>query len=328
MHECLFCAIINRTADARILFEDNWIIVFKNIAEYAPVHLLIAPKRHMEQFQLLQDGPLISHIMYKVSMLTKKLCPNGFRLVMNQGTDGHQSQLHGHVQLLGGRFLGMNYVSEPDSRSEARRFMEKARVLIHQVSEIYPEDRAVLLHKALVENLLGNYAAARDIFQEVICLYPADAAGYDGLAETSARLGDRITSINALEKLFTLIPPTRETLLLMFELHPKKAVDMWERHRLNIPVLLAAAGRAKGEHNLLLQALEKKDDDRSSFRAEDLAAKAFIARSIGMNGEAFARDALSCLGDVSPIRRLFLVDDLRFVEKTVFFKTIRKYYGR
>ena len=42
---CLFCRIVAGEIPARLLFEDDELIAFADIAPQAPVHLLIVPKR-------------------------------------------------------------------------------------------------------------------------------------------------------------------------------------------------------------------------------------------------------------------------------------------
>jgi len=44
MDDCVFCNIVNRTIEAQILFENERLIVIKDILPKAPVHLLIIPK--------------------------------------------------------------------------------------------------------------------------------------------------------------------------------------------------------------------------------------------------------------------------------------------
>mmetsp|Transcript_19106 Transcript_19106/g.26294 ORF Transcript_19106/g.26294 Transcript_19106/m.26294 type:complete len:118 (+) Transcript_19106:248-601(+) len=49
---------------------------------------------------------LLGHLMYVAQSVGKKECPDGFRLVVNDGKDGAQSVYHLHIHILGGRQMG------------------------------------------------------------------------------------------------------------------------------------------------------------------------------------------------------------------------------
>ena len=48
MSECLFCQIAQKVIPAFVVYEDDELLAFKDIAPQAPVHLLIIPKAHCE----------------------------------------------------------------------------------------------------------------------------------------------------------------------------------------------------------------------------------------------------------------------------------------
>jgi histidine triad (HIT) family protein len=102
---CVFCEIIAKREPARIEYEDDDVIVFRNVLTWVPVMLLAVPKQHMMQWELWG-----SDLMSKVGAIAveqgAKLCPRGFRLLSNFGTDAMQSQPHAHVHVVGGMFLG------------------------------------------------------------------------------------------------------------------------------------------------------------------------------------------------------------------------------
>ena len=100
---CVFCDIIDRVEPANVRYEDEEYIVFDNILGWAPVMLLVVRKRHEEQEQFWQDIAEAGRIAVEMG---KRYCPNGFRLVSNFGPDAMQSQEHGHLHVIGGRFLG------------------------------------------------------------------------------------------------------------------------------------------------------------------------------------------------------------------------------
>ena len=54
--ECLFCQIARRETLTHFLYEDDHLVVFKDIHPKAPVHLLIVPVRHIRSINDLLDA--------------------------------------------------------------------------------------------------------------------------------------------------------------------------------------------------------------------------------------------------------------------------------
>ena len=100
---CVFCDIIARREPAKIRYEDDEVIVIDNRLRWAPVMLLIIPKRHIRQEELWRDMSRLGAVAVQMG---QELCPDGFRLISNFGGDAMQTQLHAHVHLIGGTFLG------------------------------------------------------------------------------------------------------------------------------------------------------------------------------------------------------------------------------
>lgn len=107
--DCLFCKIANGSIPSEKLYEDDFILAFKDINPVAPVHIVIIPKEHIDSVMLLKDEhkSLIGHIFIKAQEIAKKcgIAETGFRLINNCGNDGGQSVMHIHFHLLGGRSL-------------------------------------------------------------------------------------------------------------------------------------------------------------------------------------------------------------------------------
>ena len=106
--DCIFCKIANKEINSTILFEDEKIIIFKDLNPEAPVHLLAIPKKHIESARSIDSSNsyVISHIFEKVSKLqvTLKL-QEGFRVVTNCGETAGQTVKHLHFHILSGRKL-------------------------------------------------------------------------------------------------------------------------------------------------------------------------------------------------------------------------------
>ncbi len=111
MKDCIFCKIVNRKIPAEILFENEWIIAFKDIKPIAPVHILIIPKKHLESVNQLTDDQESEKIGGHLLLAAKKLAQkegidkSGYKLLIRTGKDGGQEISHIHLHLLGGARL-------------------------------------------------------------------------------------------------------------------------------------------------------------------------------------------------------------------------------
>jgi len=109
MQNCLFCKIVNKEVPAEIVYENDKIIVFKDIKPIAPIHFLIIPKRHIPSLNHLepQDKELIGELFLVAQKFAKDkgIDKTGYRLIFNIGKDAGQTVDHLHLHLLGGKKL-------------------------------------------------------------------------------------------------------------------------------------------------------------------------------------------------------------------------------
>jgi len=108
MNDCLFCKIIAADIPADIVYQDDKILVFKDINPKADVHLLMIPKQHIESLNELTttDNDLIAYMMLKLPELAQQQgLTDGFRTIINTGKGGGQEVFHLHIHLLGGNSL-------------------------------------------------------------------------------------------------------------------------------------------------------------------------------------------------------------------------------
>lgn len=105
--DCIFCKIAKHEIPSKVAYEDDKIIAFHDVNPQAPVHLLIAPKKHIPS--VMGISPEDSDIMSDVILVAQKLAGeynidnSGFKIVVNTGEEGGQSVAHLHFHLLGGR---------------------------------------------------------------------------------------------------------------------------------------------------------------------------------------------------------------------------------
>jgi len=104
MSDCIFCSIISGTLPTSLIYEDDSVLVFKDIKPKAAVHLLLVSKEHIESLSHLSEAQagLIAHMMLLLPKLAKTLGLSGFRTQINTGKAGGQEVPHLHIHLLGG----------------------------------------------------------------------------------------------------------------------------------------------------------------------------------------------------------------------------------
>jgi diadenosine tetraphosphate (Ap4A) HIT family hydrolase len=108
MADCIFCKIANKEIEGEIVYEDDQILCFHDLAPQAPAHVLIIPKKHIGSLDEAEeaDAALLGRILVKVREIAGLLgLENGYRLVSNCGEDGMQTVRHLHFHLLGKRRL-------------------------------------------------------------------------------------------------------------------------------------------------------------------------------------------------------------------------------
>ena len=105
MDNCIFCKIVKGDIPSTKVYEDDDMIIIKDLNPQAPVHLLLIPKEHYANIIEMSDNQAqtLAKCLKKLSTLTDELgLQNGFRLVSNKGEDGCQSVGHLHIHILGG----------------------------------------------------------------------------------------------------------------------------------------------------------------------------------------------------------------------------------
>jgi histidine triad (HIT) family protein len=110
MTETIFSKIINREIPADIVYEDDDILAFRDIAPQAPVHILVIPKVQIATTNDIQpaQAELIGNMVLAAQKIARQegIAEDGYRLVMNCNQHGRQVVYHIHLHLMGGHQLG------------------------------------------------------------------------------------------------------------------------------------------------------------------------------------------------------------------------------
>ncbi len=108
----VFKKIIDKEIPAKIVYEDDEIMAFYDIAPIAPVHIIVIPKKEIVSLNFVkeEDALLLGKIQLVISKLAKefKIDESGYRVITNIGKDGGQTVNHIHYHLIGGRELGID----------------------------------------------------------------------------------------------------------------------------------------------------------------------------------------------------------------------------
>ena len=107
MSECLFCKIVNRQIPAKIVYEDERVVVIEDINPQAPLHVLVIPKTHIASLNDVTPGHdgLIGEMNRRAAVIARDrgYADRGFRTVFNTNREAGQTVFHIHLHLLAGR---------------------------------------------------------------------------------------------------------------------------------------------------------------------------------------------------------------------------------
>jgi histidine triad (HIT) family protein len=102
---CIFCKIVAGQIPSKKVHEDEHVLAFHDIHPWAPVHILLIPKRHIATLAEVTpaETPLLGHMLALAPVLMRQLgVHGGFRTLINTGPDGGQEVYHLHMHVMGG----------------------------------------------------------------------------------------------------------------------------------------------------------------------------------------------------------------------------------
>ncbi|MEN3361315.1 MAG: histidine triad family protein [Mycobacteriales bacterium] len=107
--DCVFCAIITRTAPASVVYEDETAVAFLDIRPLTPGHLLVVPRRHAADLAELDpaDGGHLFGVGQRLAAAVRRggLRCEGVNFFLADGVAAGQEVFHVHLHVLP-RFRG------------------------------------------------------------------------------------------------------------------------------------------------------------------------------------------------------------------------------
>lgn len=108
--ETIFSKIIRQEIPTPLLYQDDLVTAFRDIAPRVDSHILIIPNKLIPTINDVTEADELT--LGRMITVAKKLAKeegideNGYRLIMNCNQHGGQEVYHIHMHLLGGQPLG------------------------------------------------------------------------------------------------------------------------------------------------------------------------------------------------------------------------------
>lgn len=103
---CIFCDIVNKNIACDKIYENEYVLAFKDAQPQAPVHFLVVPKKHYNDVESVAEDEMkiFADIFAAINRIAKKLnLKNGFRVVNNCKEQAGQTVNHIHFHVLSER---------------------------------------------------------------------------------------------------------------------------------------------------------------------------------------------------------------------------------
>ena len=103
---CVFCKIFRGEIQAQEVTRTENALVFRDLNPQAPSHLLVIPKRHVNDlgdFVAQAGHEEIAELLTLASNAGRANSPGGYRVVINEGLEAGQTVFHLHLHVLSGR---------------------------------------------------------------------------------------------------------------------------------------------------------------------------------------------------------------------------------
>ncbi len=131
---CIFCeALKKEDSDSFILFRGEKNFIIMNLYPYTPGHLMIAPFRHIQNFEdseKEESNEMMELAKASIKILKNYFSPDGFNVGMNIGKSAGAGEV-GHYHL--------HIVPRWEGDSNFMAVFSKTKVISQEVSKVYQE---------------------------------------------------------------------------------------------------------------------------------------------------------------------------------------------
>jgi histidine triad (HIT) family protein len=105
--ETIFHKIMKGEIPSDMLYEDELCIAIRDISPVAPSHLLVIPRKDLPKLSdaTSEDKELLGHMLLVIKQLAEEqgIAEDGYRVVINNGSNASQTVFQLHMHLVGGR---------------------------------------------------------------------------------------------------------------------------------------------------------------------------------------------------------------------------------
>jgi diadenosine tetraphosphate (Ap4A) HIT family hydrolase len=119
----VFARILRGEIPCTKVYEDEYVLAFRDIEPQAPSHVVLIPKGEYvsaDDFSANASDAELAAFMRTIAKIAKSegIVEGGYRIVSNHGKAAHQAVPHFHLHLFGGRDLGARLLQRSVSASE------------------------------------------------------------------------------------------------------------------------------------------------------------------------------------------------------------------
>jgi histidine triad (HIT) family protein len=108
--DCIFCRIVAGEVPSTTVLSTEHAIAFRDLNPQAPTHVLVIPRRHVDNAAVLthDDGDMLADLFVAARKVAEAegIDERGYRLAFNVGREGGNTVGHLHLHVLGGRQMG------------------------------------------------------------------------------------------------------------------------------------------------------------------------------------------------------------------------------
>ncbi|MDE2088476.1 MAG: histidine triad nucleotide-binding protein [Gammaproteobacteria bacterium] len=109
MPDCIFCKMVAGEIQPDLVYQDQYVIAFRDINPQAPTHVLVVPREHIATLNDLtpEHASLIGRMYLAAQAVAHQegIAERGYRTLINCNPEAGQTVYHLHLHVLGGRHM-------------------------------------------------------------------------------------------------------------------------------------------------------------------------------------------------------------------------------